>query len=338
MQGVERGIPKIILEAAVVIKRPKRNGETFRRLLRFIRRTRFRHLNTFGCSRRRNACKTRGFASHASTHIGRRQLSTLVALRDDVSLTFGRSHIKSRVSIVISSFISKIFIYHDRFRDPRISNRVLIGCSSTLVKSVSPCSLTKRFVGIHVVNTSRCSLVTRTVRVWWIVGEVLATLLFTYILMYTINYNPVGRVVGIRVHRPSIIKISLTNGAMSIMCLRKSSEVNGRFGRSVTSNFTCALRGSCNANRKDMKVCEVQRRPRTGCTSESSLFGVLVSAKTSLIFLLSQAGFKTIDDNDIPCAVGVCYFSNVGGRRGIRTFNKATLTSTGSLSRINPGN
>lgn len=136
MHQVQRRMPNVRLHAALVINRPKRARRSFRRLIRFMGRTHFRHVNTFTCDRRRKACSFGRCASSVSPRIGRSHLSCLVHVRRNVSTRIGNSGVKGMFGIVVSQRRRSFCINHARFSSPRISPRVLISGRGLLVPKV----------------------------------------------------------------------------------------------------------------------------------------------------------------------------------------------------------
>lgn len=125
--AVHRHIPNVRVHAALVIKFPNRARRSFRRLLRFIHARHFRHVNTFTCSRRRNACDTGGCRSSIPTRIGRHHLSRLVVLRRRVDTRMRTRGINGVLGIVVSHGRNSCCVKEARFYSPRISPRILVG-------------------------------------------------------------------------------------------------------------------------------------------------------------------------------------------------------------------
>lgn len=98
--GVERGVPSIILHAALVANFPNRARRRFSRLSRFIGRVGFSELNYFTCSRRRKAPTTR-FPSRISRRVEGGHNRVVVRRRCGVFRGLGRSGVNGAVHYII---------------------------------------------------------------------------------------------------------------------------------------------------------------------------------------------------------------------------------------------
>ncbi len=98
--GVETGVPRVALEAALVANFPSRARRRFARLYRFMGRAHFSHLNYFTCSPRRSAITTR-VRSRVSRRAGISHTRGVVRVRVNVTLGGGRRGVNDVARIVV---------------------------------------------------------------------------------------------------------------------------------------------------------------------------------------------------------------------------------------------
>ena len=152
-------VPGVVLRTTMIVGHPGEGEKEFAELEDFIREAKFERMGAFTYSEEEGTYGADHFEDDVPEDVKKSRLDALMAIQQEISLSFNKSRIGTEVKVLIDDFVDGVFVCRSEFESPDVDGEILVKYDSAALSGVEPYSMVGEFVDVRITAADEYDLI-----------------------------------------------------------------------------------------------------------------------------------------------------------------------------------